>query len=149
MTTNQEPDFGLQMAPLLNLFFVLLLYFAVSVWPSMVKASHEALITVKVQAPPVLGQQMIPAEIEIDEDNTVSLFEVPISSPGDRNLDRLVTRMKAIIARNPQQPVLVSPAPGVKQQRVIDVLNACDAANVQDLTLGKPPATLLLPSLGK
>jgi biopolymer transport protein ExbD len=49
-----------------------------------------------------------------------------------------VVRLKGIMASNAQQPIVVTPSRSTKQQRVVDVLNACAAAKVKNLAFGTP-----------
>jgi biopolymer transport protein ExbD len=86
----------------------------------------------------------IPVPVTITQDGIVSIADVPISTAKDRTLSQLIERLKKVVARNPHQPVLVTPQPTTPHQRVMDVLNACLAAGVKELALGKPLEGTLL-----
>jgi biopolymer transport protein ExbD len=128
-----DGEFGFQIAPMLDILFVLLLFFMVSAGAQ----KHEA--TLSTQLPGLGGPGgEIPAQIEIDSDGQVSLSQVPVDAPTDSKLPTLVDRLKSIVHADPKQPVIITPSRTTKQQRVIDVLNACAAANVKDLGFGPP-----------
>jgi biopolymer transport protein ExbD len=53
-------------------------------------------------------------------------------------LPELVQSLKGVISANEKQPIVVTPARSTRHQRVVDVLNACAAANVKNLAFGTP-----------
>jgi biopolymer transport protein ExbD len=131
---NAEGEFGFQIAPMLDILFVLLLFFMVSAGAQ----KHEAGLT--TQLPGMGGPAgKVPLEIGIDEDGTVSVSSAPLpSTPDDHVIQPLVDRLKAVMASNADQPVVITPTRSTKHQRVIDVLNACAAAKVKNLAFGTP-----------
>jgi biopolymer transport protein ExbD len=130
---NAEGEFGFQIAPMLDILFVLLLFFMVSAGAQ----KHEAGLT--TQLPGSGGPAgNIPVQIGIDEDGQVNISGTPIDLPTDQALPQLVVRLKGIMASNAQQPIVVTPSRSTKQQRVVDVLNACAAAKVKNLAFGTP-----------
>jgi len=54
-------------------------------------------------------------------------------------LPQLVQRLSAVVAADASQPVVITPMRSTRQQRVIDVLNACAAAKIKNLAFGTPP----------
>ena len=129
---NAEGEFGFQIAPMLDILFVLLLFFMVSAGAQ----KHEATLTTQLpgQGGPAGN---VPMEIGIDEDGTVSIAGTAIGTPpGDHQLGPLVERLRGLMAANAQQPVVITPTRSAKHQRVVDVLNACAAANVKNLAFG-------------
>jgi biopolymer transport protein ExbD len=51
-------------------------------------------------------------------------------------LPETMARLQAVVADAPDRPVIITPAPDIRQQRVVDVLNACKAANVRNIAFG-------------
>jgi biopolymer transport protein ExbD len=130
---NAEGEFGFQIAPMLDILFVLLLFFMVSAGSQ----KHEAGLT--TQLPGSGGPAgNIPVAVNIDEDGQVNVSGAPIGTPTDQALPQLVDRLKGIMGSNAQQPIVITPSRSTKQQRVIDVLNACAAAQVKNLAFGTP-----------
>lgn len=130
---GSDGEFGFQIAPMLDILFVLLLFFMVSAGAQ----KHEASLT--TQLPGTGGATAnIPVQVGIDADGQVSVASQPIDSPTDSQLPELVDRLKGVIASNATQPVVVTPTRSTRHQRVVDVLNACAAANVKNLAFGTP-----------
>ncbi len=128
-----DGEFGFQIAPMLDVLFVLLLFFMVTAGAQ----KHEASLTTQLPGGKPGGD--VPLEIGIDSDGQVSVSGVPVSDPDDRQLGPLVDRLTQVLGADATQPVVVTPVRSTKQQRVIDVLNACAAAKVKNLAFGAPP----------
>lgn len=129
---TSDGEFGFQIAPMLDILFVLLLFFMVSAGAQI----HEASLT--TQLPGGKPGSDVPAQIAIDADGQVSISLAPVDTPDDHNLPQLIDRLKAIVAANKTQPVVVTPTRSTRHQRVVDVLNACSAAGVTNLAFGTP-----------
>jgi len=129
-----DGEFGFQIAPMLDILFVLLLFFMVSAGAQ----KHEASLT--TQLPGSGGPTgNIPVQVGIDEDGVVSISGAPTAdAPTDHALPNLVDRLKGIMASNAMQPIVVTPTRSTRHQRVVDVLNACAAAKVKNLAFGTP-----------
>jgi biopolymer transport protein ExbD len=127
-----DGEFGFQIAPMLDILFVLLLFFMVSAGAQ----KHEASLTTQLPGgnPGPVGD--IPVRIGIDEDGQVSVYGADIDSPTDHQLPLLTTRLKGVVQAHADQPIIVTPSNSTKQQRVVDVLNACAAAGVKNLAFG-------------
>jgi biopolymer transport protein ExbD len=128
-----DGEFGFQIAPMLDILFVLLLFFMVTAGAQ----KHEASLTTQLPGGKPGGD--VPLQIGIDSDGQVNVSGVPVSDADDRQLAPLVDRLNQVLASTPTQPVVITPERSTKQQRVIDVLNACAAAKVKNLAFGSPP----------
>jgi biopolymer transport protein ExbD len=128
----REDEFGLQIAPMLDILFVLLLFFMVAAGVQ----KHEAQISTTLPGTIVHPSGLVPVLITIDANGQVSINDAASDTPDNHALPQTVTRLKAMIANSPEQPVFLTPAPSTRQQRVIDVLNACTAAGVKNLSFG-------------
>ena len=130
---SSDGEFGLQIAPMLDILFVLLLFFMVSAGSQ----KHEATIATQLpgSTPPPPGSA-VPIQLTIDADGQVNINSAAIDTPDSRELAQTISRLKALIASNPKQPVIITPTASTKQQRVVDVLNACAAAGVKNLAFG-------------
>ncbi len=130
---TSDGEFGFQIAPMLDILFVLLLFFMVSAGAQ----KHEASLT--TQLPGSGGPApSIPVQIGIDDDGQVNVSGAPLDTPKDQALPQLVDRLRGVVASNPTQPVVITPTRSTKHQRVIDVLNACALAKVKNLAFGSP-----------
>ena len=127
-----DGEFGFQIAPMLDILFVLLLFFMVSAGAQ----KHETALTTQLPGGQPGGQ--IPVQIGIDSDGQVNVAGVAIDAPTDPALPQLVARLGGVVQADATQPVVVTPTRSTKHQRVVDVLNACAAAKVKNLAFGTP-----------
>jgi biopolymer transport protein ExbD len=76
--------------------------------------------------------------VEITEEGRVLLNDMDYNDPKASDMPRLVetlVRFRATAQANKSEAMItVAPAPTVKHQRVVDVLNACSAAGVSNVT---------------
>lgn len=130
---------GLQIAPLIDIVFLLLIYFMVTA--SLIRKEGDIAFVL----PAAVSQQeavTVPVEvrIEIDGDGTVVLegLRFPAS---DQRLDELVRQILSLkqVALTQQSPFFVTllPDKSTLHERVISVMDACAAAGVDSLTFSK------------
>ena len=129
---GSDGEFGFQIAPMLDILFVLLLFFMVSAGAQ----KHEATLTTQLPGGRPGGN--VPVQVGIDSDGQVNVSGAPIDTPEDPALPGLVDRLKKIVTANATQPVVICPTRSTRHQRVVDVLNACAAAGVKNLAFGAP-----------
>jgi len=130
--STRDGEFGLQIAPMLDILFVLLLFFMVAA--SVQK--REAMISTTLPGKGTSPGPQVPVLVTIDADGQVNINSAASDTPDSAALPQTVNRLKAMIADNPKQPVFITPTPSTRQQRVVDVLNACTAAGVKNLAFG-------------
>ena len=127
---GSDGEFGLQIAPMLDILFVLLLFFMVAAG----SVKHEA--SIATQLPGGQPGKDVPVQITIDADGQVNVNNAPVDTTEGDDLPETINRLKGMIASNANQPIIVTPTPSTREQRVIDVLNACTAAGVKNLAFG-------------
>lgn len=125
-----DGEFGFQIAPMLDVLFVLLLFFMVSAGAQR----HEA--TISTQLPGGQPGNDVPIKVELDAGGQVSINGEPTDDATGHALPQTVSRLKSIVAENDKQPVVLIPESSSRHQRVVDVLNACAAAGVKNLAFG-------------
>ena len=125
-----DGEFGFQIAPMLDVLFVLLLFFMVSAGAQR----HEA--TFSTQLPGGQPGNDVPIKVELDSDGQVSINGQPTDGTTGHALPQTMDRLKSIVAENDKQPVILIPESSSRHQRVVDVLNACAAAGVKNLAFG-------------
>jgi biopolymer transport protein ExbD len=130
---NAEGEFGFQIAPMLDILFVLLLFFMVSAGAQ----KHEASLTTQLPGNGSPGPN-VPVAVGIDSDGQVNIYGAPIDGPEDHAMPQLVARLRGIVQTNASQPIVLTPSRTTHHQRVVDVLDACAAANVKNLAFGTP-----------
>ena len=77
-----------------------------------------------------------PVTIRIAPDGVVTFNDTPVDNREDREMPKLRGRLKNLIEASAEQSVIIRPNDRAPYQRVIDVLNACGAERVKNLTFG-------------
>lgn len=134
-----KDDEEFQMSSMIDIVFLLLIYFLVTT--SLVKS--EADLGIKLPGTVVQTTSVkMPDEqiIEITAEGRVFLNGMEFDSPDSREMPQLVTtlirfRQAADAIKNPAM-VSIQADPACLHQRVIDVMNACSAASITNVTFG-------------
>lgn len=134
---DDEP--GLNISPLIDVAFLLLIYFLVTTTLEPQEADLSLLLpgVATTESEPVKTDQML---IKITNDSAVFVNdELTDSDPGDRDLPNLKDRLQryAAAAQNAgsEAMVVVDCADEVPEQRFIDVLNACADNGLKNISL--------------
>lgn len=129
---SEEGDIGFQIAPMVDVVFVLMLFFMASAGSQVVSKELSVNLPSGVQTQ---ATGITPIIIEISGEGVVSMNTSSYGQPGDKNLPALRDWLKnAIETFGDKDPVIIRPAPDAKHERIIDVLNAAAAAGVKNLT---------------
>jgi biopolymer transport protein ExbD len=135
----EEAKLELQIAPLIDVVFLLLIYFMVTA--ALIKKEGD----ISFMLPANIAQEdvvEIPVEvlIEIGVDGTVQVEGMRFSA-SDRNLESLVGQLAGLkaIAASQHSPFFVNILPNqdALHERIIDVMDACAAAGVKNLSFSK------------
>lgn len=135
----EDAKLELQIAPLIDVVFLLLIYFMVTA--SLIKKEADIGFMLPANVA-VEDMQEIPVEvlIEITSDGTVQVEGMRFSYD-DRELTDLVTQVAGLkaIAQAQNSPFFVNVLPheDALHRRIIDVMDACAAAGVNSLTFSK------------
>ena len=121
---TQDGDIGFQIAPMVDVVFVLMLFFmACAGWQMKERELSAAL--------PGHGGGTTVIVIEIADDGRVILNSQPLGDTGDHQLAGLRAWFQDARARfGTDDPVVIRPAATTRQERIIDVLNATTASGV-------------------
>ncbi len=127
----------IQMTPMIDMVFLLLVFFLVSA--KQLKPEADLGLTL----PGTVAQEEaldIPDEqrIEIKAGGQVLLNDMPVDGPADGELPKLfdtLRRFKAACAANKAEAlVTLAPEDDVPHQRIADVMNACARAEITGVT---------------
>ncbi|MCB1277689.1 biopolymer transporter ExbD [Prosthecobacter sp.] len=129
---------GFQIAPMIDVVFVILLFFMVMGGTLRV----ERQLNTKLPGPEhdLTDVRFPDAEITIGilEDGTVTLNEEAFDSPGDKSLPRLTRTLNRLAASSARQNqtvlVTIQAEEQASYERVIDVLNSLHQAQIQNVT---------------
>ena len=132
---GESGDFGFQIAPMVDVVFVLLLFFMASAGQQIKEGFFQ--IGLPSSAPGDPGKPVTPIVVDVDAIGNVFVNGDPKSgSPKDRELKNLTTFLTEAMKSSPEDPVIVRPNMEARHERVVDVLNACRIAKVQKLSFG-------------
>ena len=128
---------AVDMTPMIDCVFLLLVFFMVSTTFNKQEADISfALPGTAAQSDAV----EIPDEqiIQITENGNVFLNDLEYDAPTDPNMPELIKTLilfrQTAEANKVPAMVTIAPEDNVKQQRVVDVLNACTAAKIANVT---------------
>lgn len=135
----EEVKLELQVAPLIDVVFLLLIYFMVTA--ALIKKEGDISFMLPAN---IASSEMvdIPVEvlIEIGADGAVQVEGMRFSRD-DRMLSELVSQLRGLqaIAVSQQSPFFVNVLPNQEalHARIIDVMDACAAAGVKSLSFSK------------
>ncbi len=130
---GEDGDFGFQIAPMVDVVFVLMLFFMACAGQQIVE--KELAINLPSGQPNPNAAIKTPIIVEIDKEGQVRVQGEPMDTPGDKQLPALRAWLKDKIERfGGEDPVIIGPANETKHERIMDVLNAASAAKVKNLT---------------
>ena len=129
---------GFQIAPMIDVVFVILLYFMVMAGAVQVENAHNTKLpgTVENTGAPIDTPDEI--AIKIEDDGQVYLNDDPLDSPDAKDLRELAANLiqlkQSSDASGAKVLVTIYAAEDAKYQRVIDVLDALGRAQLGDVT---------------
>jgi biopolymer transport protein ExbD len=131
---SEDGDIGFQIAPMVDVVFVLMLFFMASAGSQIVE--KELNISLPSGATANAGDnQKTPILIDISAEGQVTMNNQSFGTPTDRKLQPLREWLKNAIEQfGGEDPVIIRPNPETRHERIIDVLNAAAAAGVKNLT---------------
>ena len=126
---THDGDIGFQIAPMVDVVFVLMLFFMACAGWQKNERELSATLTGPGSGSPT------PLIIEIASDGRVLLNDQPLGDSGDRQLAPLRAWIADARARfGSDDPVVIRPAATVRHERIIDVLAATQAAGVKTVS---------------
>ena len=133
---GESGDFGFQIAPMVDVVFVLLLFFMACAGQKINEGFFQ--IGLPSSATGVdTTKPIVPIVVDVDALGNVFVNSEPMSaSAKDRELKQLQLKLTEAMKSSPEDPVIVRPNLEARHERVVDVLNACRIAKVKKLTFG-------------
>jgi biopolymer transport protein ExbD len=129
---GEEGEFGLQIAPMLDILFVLLLFFMVSAGTQKKERNLSSPLPGSGAPDPTAP---VPMNININANDEVTMNGSPynVIMVDSKKPSELQLKLTGIIQDNDQQPIVINPSPLAHHQAVMDVLNACTGAGVKNV----------------
>jgi len=131
---SEDGDAGFQIAPMVDVVFVLLLFFMASAGSQVI--SKELTINLPSgRSAKSSGPPPTPIIIDIFPDGKVQMNNKVYDTPTSKELPELRGWLKDTINKfGDKDPVIIRPDPQTKHERIIDVLNSAAAAGVKNLS---------------
>jgi biopolymer transport protein ExbD len=127
---EEDPGVSIPMGPMIDVVFQMLIFFMVAT--SYVQTETELRVSLPSQQggqpPPVIVQ------VHIEADGSISVNDVPYDNPASRELPELRSRFLLLLDTDRNLPVVLVPDPDLPHQRLVDVLNACQATGVKNIS---------------
>jgi biopolymer transport protein ExbD len=141
MKRSEHPQIELQIAPMIDVCFLLLFFYILTSKP----VTPEADISIRLPGTVAQEESLeIPDEqrISIQEDGQVILNDLPMDNPQTRELPALLNTLvrfkEAADANKSEALVTLDAADGSQHQRIVDVLDACARAGIEGVTFAAP-----------
>lgn len=137
---EEAPNLGFQIAPMLDVVFVILLYFMVLAGTVKIEFEIKTTLPGSVESSSNASDAEPPEEVTIgiSEEGEVSLNEDPIGAPNDVHLIELYAQMRQLAeaASQASQKIIVTVAAEetVKYDRIMNVLDVLAKAKVSNVT---------------
>jgi biopolymer transport protein ExbD len=131
---SEDGDIGFQIAPMVDVVFVLMLFFMASAGSQIVEKELNISLPSGTSASSQPSTKT-PILIDISPEGQVTMNNQSFGTPTDRKLLPLREWLKNAIEQfGGEDPVIIRPNPETRHERIIDVLNAAAAAGVKNLT---------------
>jgi biopolymer transport protein ExbD len=127
-------NLGFQIAPMIDVVFVIMLFFMVMAGTVQVENRHNTRLP-SDQGPPLdVGE----IAIRIEDDGQVLLNDDPLDTPESRSLPELANSLKLLressAAANAKVLVTIYADETARYERVVDTLDALTRAEIRDVT---------------
>jgi biopolymer transport protein ExbD len=133
--TSEDGDVGFQIAPMVDVVFVLLLFFMASAGSQVIEKELNISLPSGKSASAAGGIPTTPIIIDILPDGKIQMNNQVYDNPASKELPELRAWLKQTIQKfGDKDPVILRPDPQTKHERVMDVLNAASAAGVKKLS---------------
>ncbi len=138
---SEDGDVGFQIAPMVDVVFVLMLFFMASAGSQV--AERELNINLPGSNRPSGGQAALPPTpimVDISAEGNVTVNGQSYGTGTDKQMPGLREFFKTAVVEfgnkepDKQDPVIIHPDPDARHERVMDVLNAAGTAGVKNLT---------------
>ncbi len=135
---SAEVNLGFQIAPMIDVVFVIMLYFMVMAGAVQVENAHNTKLPGTVE--PTTRDTVVPDEIaiRIEDDGQVYLNDDPLDAPSSKELPELTKNLVDLHTSSEaaKSKVLVTIYANelARYERVVDVLDALSQAKISDVT---------------
>jgi len=122
-------DFGFQIAPMVDVVFVLLIFFMTCA------GIREKMLTVPVPGA-ATGDVPVSIFVNIDAAGNVIANGAVLAAGGEKELTPVREFVAKALRTSPEDTVIIRPSGDARHERVVAVVDACRAAKAQKLVFG-------------
>ncbi|MFA5043930.1 MAG: biopolymer transporter ExbD [Kiritimatiellia bacterium] len=136
---EKELENSIQLGPMIDCMMILLMYFIIA---GRIDVEEKYLGLMLPGGATMEKKEALITEIvvSINEAGQVFCNNQPLGNPDDTDLAMVRSKLdQALKLFGDKQPVVIHPEPKVRQQRIADVLSACAAAGVKNLSFNANP----------
>ena len=130
---SEDGDIGFQIAPMVDVVFVLMLFFMASAGAQVVEKELSINLP-SGQSAATSANPRTPIIVAIAADGTVQINGTAYDPANSPDLPLTRDQLQQLMNFGQKDPVIIQPAPDARQDRIIKVLNAAAAAGVKNLT---------------
>ena len=127
-----EEDFGFQIAPMIDVIFVLMLFFMASAGIQEVEREFRTPLASRDKS----GGPVISVFLDISAEGELMIDGTVFDSPADRRVPELRSWLKKSFVElgNNEAVLIIRPSADTRHERLTDVLSAAAEAGVEKLT---------------
>ena len=130
---SEDGDIGFQIAPMVDVVFVLMLFFMASAGAQVIE--RELSINLPSGKAATTSAPVTPIVIAIAPDGSIQINGAPYEGGDAKDLTQTRDWLKATVDQfGAKDPVIIQPDPQARHERIVQVLNACAAAGVKNLS---------------
>lgn len=136
---SDQPNMGFQIAPMIDVVFVIMLFFMVMA--GAVKVERELKTTLPGMAPAVPSSDQVPPDeiiVTVEESGVVTLNEEEFDTPDNKTLPNFTGTLMRLKQeadnRSAKVMVTIQAEEQARYERVIDVLNSMAKAKITNVT---------------
>lgn len=134
---NSDGDVGFQIAPMVDVVFVLVLFFMSSAGMQQTELELGVNLPSSPNADPAKVAVVTPIFVNLDSRGQVSIDGQNYDTSASETMPALTTFLAAQMEGSAgKDPVIIRPDPGARHERVVAILNAAAKAKVKTLTFG-------------
>ena len=130
---SEDGDIGFQIAPMVDVVFVLMLFFMASA--GMQVAEKE--LSINLPSGTSAKQSDTPTTpiiVTVAADGSVEINGTAFDPATSPDLNGTRDKLKELMSFGSKDPVIIQPVPEARQEQIVKVLNAAAAAGVQNLS---------------
>lgn len=132
---SEDGDVGFQIAPMVDVVFVLMLFFMASAGAQVAERELNMNLPGSKSKSGMNADMAIPIMVDISADGQVTINKQSYGSASDKDLKTLRDFFKNTIDQfSDKDTVIIHPESDTKHERIMDVLNAAANSGVKNLT---------------